>query len=437
MMTTTKHLIIGFGKAGKTLAKTLASQGQDVILVEQSQAMYGGTCINVGCIPSKKLKFLAENGSEFHQAVLQKNELIKKLNQANFEMVDKVAKVITGKAEFIDQNTVQVTTDAEVLTIRADHIYINTGAINRVPNIDGIDTAHNIYDSTGIMQMSQLPNTLAIIGGGYIGLEFASMFAKFGSKVIVLDSSDKFAPREDAEIAQTLQTIMQNQGIEFRLNTQITRLENADDQTKIITTDGEIIADAVLIAAGRVPNTDLQLQKAGVELTERGHIHVNEHLQTTQPHIYAMGDVAGSPQFTYMSLDDFRIVKSHLIGDGSYTTVGRTFAYSVFTNPPLSVVGMTEQSAKEQGYHVKTATLSANSIPKAKILNQTDGLLKAVVNADNDEILGVQLLCEASHEMINFVDLAIRQGLTAHDIANHIFTHPTMSESLNDLFGQF
>lgn len=433
----TDHLIIGFGKAGKTLAKTLANKGESVILVEQSAQMYGGTCINIGCIPTKKLKFLAENGSDFHSAIIKKNGLIGKLNHANFDMIDKVATVITGKADFIDSHTVSVKTNIDTHTITAKHIYINTGAKSRIPDIDGIHTTSGIYDSTGIMNLAKKPDTLVVIGGGYIGLEFASIFAEFGTQVTVLDTVAEFMPREDSDITQHLKNIMENQGIRFKFNQKIEQFSHDNGKVMIKTADGELSSDAVLIATGRTPNTDFNPQNAGIEITDRGFIKVNEHLQTSESHIYAMGDVAGSPQFTYMSLDDFRIVKSHLLGDGSYTTLDRTFPYTVFTNPPLSVAGLTEKVAIEKGMNVKTATLLANVIPKAKILEQTDGLLKAVVNADNGEIIGVQLLCAESHEMINFVDLAIRQGMTASDIANHIFTHPTMSESLNDLFSQF
>ena len=198
------------------------------------------------------------------------------------------------------------------------------------------------------------------------------------------------------------------------------------------------MADAILVATGRRANTQgLDLDKAGVILTDKGNIAVNDRLQTSVPHIYAMGDVAGSPQFTYISLDDYRVVKSQVLGDGTYTTKGRTFAYAVFTNPPLANVGMTEQVAKEQGHAVKTAVLEAVNIPKAKILEQTDGLLKAVIDAKTDKILGVQLLCDNAHELINFMDLAIRQGLTYQEVRDYIFTHPTMSEALNELFAQF
>jgi pyruvate/2-oxoglutarate dehydrogenase complex dihydrolipoamide dehydrogenase (E3) component len=435
-----EHLIIGFGKAGKTLAQALAKTGKSVILVEQSATMYGGTCINIGCIPSKKLAFLAYGHDvqpSLAQAVSKKNDLIDKLNHANFEKVDSLdnAEVITGKASFIDNKTVQVVTDTDTLTITADYIYINTGAYNWQPPIDGLKDSKFAYDSTRIMQLTDLPKQLVIIGGGYIGLEFAFIFAGFGSEVTILETGDTFLPREDEDITKTLLAIMAKQHITVKTNQQIKKISDSGQQATITTADSELHADAILVATGRRANTEgLNLEKAGIELTDKGYIAVNEKLQTNVPNIYAMGDVAGSPQFTYISLDDYRVVKSQVLGDGSYTTKDRTFPYAVFVNPPLANVGMTAKMAKDKGYDIKTATLDAATIPKANILEQADGLLKAVVDAKTDKILGVQLLCAESHELINFMDLAIRQGLTYQQVRDHIFTHPSMSEALNDLF---
>lgn len=436
----TQHLIIGFGKAGKTLAYTLGKLGKSVILVEQSSQMYGGTCINIGCIPSKKLSFLSDkpNKVSLKTAVDKKDELIGQLNRANFDKLDNLdgVQVITGQASFLDKYTIAVATKNETLILTADNIYINTGAHHWQPPIVGLSESQFVHDSTSLMALKNHPDELIIIGGGYIGLEFAFTFAGFGSRVTILESNNAFLPKEDDDIRRSLLDIMHSKHIEVKTGIQIESVSDDDNQAIITTSQGVLTANAVLVATGRRANTHgLGLDNAGINLTDKGFIAVNEHLQTSQPHIYAMGDVAGSPQFTYISLDDYRVVKSHLLGDGSYTTKGRTFPYAVFTHPPLAAVGLTEKTAKEQGLTIKTAKLYANSIPKAKINEQTDGILKAVVNVENDEILGVQLLCENSHEMINFMDLAIRQGMTASDIANHIFTHPTMSEALNDLFG--
>ncbi|MBS9779758.1 MAG: FAD-dependent oxidoreductase [Moraxellaceae bacterium] len=435
----TQHLIIGFGKAGKTLSASLSKAGQSVILVEQSAKMYGGTCINIGCIPSKKLAFLSymnREKSDLESAIEKKNALISKLNQANYKKFSEKTTIITGKASFIDAHTVNISKDdGSNITITADNIYINTGAKNWQAPIDGVQNSSYVYDSTSLMQLKTKPEHLVIIGGGYIGLEFAFTFAGFGSKVTILETSDTFVAREDRQIADNLLKIMKNKDINVKLAQQINYVSDENNEAIINTKDGEISCDAILIATGRRANTEeLNLDKANVKLTERGFIEVNKKLQTSQPHIYAMGDVAGSPQFTYMSLDDYRVVKSQVLGTGDYTTENRQFSYAVFTNPPLANAGLTEQMAKEQGYKVKTAILEAVNIPKAKILEETDGLLKAVVDSETDKILGVQLLCAEAHEMINFMDLAIKQGLRYQQVRDYIFTHPTMSEALNDLF---
>lgn len=455
-MKTVNNLIIGFGKAGKTLAVALAKAGQSVILVEKSAKMYGGTCINIGCIPSKKLSFLASQAKHkndtpftdktnaFSNAVQSKNQLIGALNQANYNKVSDAVEVIKGTASFVDEHTVDVASDAGVQQIKADKIFINTGASNWQPAIEGLANNPYVYDSTSLMQLENLPEHLVIIGAGYIGLEFAFTFANFGSKVTILETSADFVPREDSDIANNLYDIMRQKGIELHLSQKIERVtytsekdvdSNANQKAQIHTQNGVVNADAILVATGRRANTTgLSLEKAGVKVTERGTIEVNDKLQTSVPHIWAMGDVAGSPQFTYMSLDDYRVVKSQLLGNNSHTTKDREFAYAVFTSPPLANAGMTEAVAKQQGFDVLTVSMPASAIPKAKITEDTQGLLKAVVDANTDKILGVQLLCAEAHEMINFMQLAIKFGLTYQQVRDHIFTHPTMSESLNDLF---
>lgn len=434
---TTEHLIIGFGKAGKTLAVALAKAGKQVILVEKSPLMYGGTCINIGCIPSKKLFELSKKDTQFPQAVEQKDELIAQLNKANYKKVADACEVITGQARFIDEHTVAIEPyDGEqVITVCAEYIYINTGAYNWQPPIEGLKDSPYAYDSTALMNLKTTPKDLVVIGGGYIGLEFAFTMTQFGSKVVILETADVFLPREDEDIKQSLLEIMDKKGITVKVGQTISSVAQSQDGVMVKTDNEELKADAILVATGRRANIQgLDLDKAGVDLTDKGYIKTNEHLQTTQPHIYAMGDVAGSPQFTYMSLDDYRIVANHILKQGALTTKDRTYPYAVFTNPPLAVTGLSEKLAKEQGYTVKVAKLPASAIPKAKILTQTEGLLKAVVDAKTDKILGVQLLCNNAHEMINFMDLAIRQELTYQEVRDYIFTHPTMIESLNELF---
>lgn len=449
-----KNLVIGFGKAGKTLAADLAQQGQDVILVEASAGMYGGTCINIGCIPSKKLivegeqraACSADHVGVFEAAMTAKNTLVPKMRMANFRRLDDLerARVITGHARFQDEHTVIVSGVSEVaggfLSIRAERIFINTGSLPMIPKIPGIE-GPCIHDSTGILSLATRPGRLVIVGAGYIGLEFAFMYRAFGTDVTMLDAGEVFLPREDRDIAAEMQRILQVRGVKLVMGAGVERFEESKTsagnriETVVVTKQGDHAADAVLVAIGRRPNTDgLDLARAGIHVNERGYIETDDLLRA-RPHIWAMGDVAGSPQFTYISLDDYRIVRDQLLGSGKRTRRDRmVFPTAVFTQPPLGHVGMTETAAQKSGRKVRVATLKAAAIPKAMVLGQTDGLLKAVVDADTNEILGVTLLCAEAHEMINLFKMAIDNRIPARYLKNQIFTHPTMSEALNDLF---
>ena len=439
----TPNLVIGFGKAGKTLAADLAQHGQNVLLAEASAQMYGGTCINVGCIPSKKLiaegerrALEADKAAVFGAAMQAKNGLIPKLRAANFAKLDGLerARVINARARFEDAHTVMLSGPEGELRVTADRIFINTGSLPVVPRIEGVD-GKRIYDSTGALSLAERPQRLLIVGGGYIGLEFAFMYRAFGSEVTVLDAGETFLPREDRDIAAEMQRILEAKGVRLVLGAATQRFEEGAQHTTAVTSKGRFDADAILLATGRRPNTDgLALEKAGVAVTERGFIQVDEHLRAA-PHIWAMGDVAGSPQFTYISLDDWRIVRDQLFGQGQRSTADRTpFPTAVFTQPPLAHIGLTEAAARQAGRNIKVATLKAEAIPKAKILGQTDGLLKAVTDAGTGEILGVTLLCAESHEIINLFKMAIDHRVPASYVKSQIFTHPTMSEALNDLF---
>lgn len=289
------------------------------------------------------------------------------------------------------------------------------------------------------MELDVLPKRLAIIGGGYIGLEYASMYTDFGAEVTVYQIEDKLILREDRDIAEAIQKAFEDKGVHFEMNVQTEEIENAGSEAVVhYKKDGTALtagADAVLIATGRKPNTEgLNLEAAGVEKTPRGAVKVDEKLRTSVPNIWAMGDVAGGLQFTYVSLDDFRIVKDQLTGSGKRASSDRTVPYSVFIDPPFSRVGLNEEEAAAQGYHVKIAKLPAAAIPKAQVLRKPVGLLKAVIDADTNKILGTMLFCEESYEMINIVKLAMDAGLDYTVLRDQIFTHPTMSEALNDLF---
>lgn len=446
-------IIIGFGKGGKTLAGALAGAGKTVALVERSEKMYGGTCINVACIPSKSLDNSAqqsklfgggfeEKSARYREAIAQKDRLTAMLRQKNFDKLDKNENitVITGTASFTDAHTVSVKHNGNTDLLWGENIFINTGARPFVPPIPGLCKSRRVFVSETFMDVKELPRRLVIIGGGYIGLEFASFYENFGSKVTIVQDGPVFLPREDREIAQAVQNSLNTRGVRVLASAKVEKIEDTADDTAVTieTQNGQEVlhADAVLVATGRRPNTDgLHLEKAGVALTERGAVQTDEHLRTTVPNIWAMGDVAGGLQFTYISLDDYRIVKSQLLGDGGRTTKNRgAVPYSVFLSPPLSRVGLSEEEARRVGYTVQIARLSVSAIPKAQVLKNPEGLLKAVVEKETGRILGAHLFCEESHEMINTIKIAMDAGLPYPVLRDSIYTHPTMSEALNDLF---
>lgn len=447
------HLIIGFGKGGKTLAGKLSKAGYSVALVEKDPGMYGGTCINVACIPSKYLEdqarasaarggSFAEKAERYRAVIAGKRRLTAALRQKNYDKaVDAGVEVLDGSAAFLDDHRVAVTAaDGAVTEICADSIYINTGARPVLPRVPGLAESRYVYTSETMMELEELPEKLVIIGGGYIGLEFASYYANFGSQVTLLQHGADFIPREDREMAAAVLESLTARGIRI--------LADADTES-IADRDGRAVltvrlpggtqtmeADAVLAAAGRRPNLEgLHPEAAGVALTDRGAVKVDEHLRTSVPHIYAMGDVVGGQQFTYISLDDSRIVASAVLGDGSRTTANRpTVPYSVFLDPPFSRAGLSEEEARQHYARVAVARLSAGAIPKAKVIGKPQGLLKAVIDPETDRILGAHLFCAESHELINLVRLAMDAGLPYTALRDAIYTHPTMTEALNDLF---
>ncbi|PCE17882.1 hypothiocyanous acid reductase MerA [Staphylococcus pseudintermedius] len=433
-------IVVGFGKAGKTLAKFAAQQGKSVAVIEKSAEMYGGTCINIGCIPSKVLVHDGIEAASFNDAMQRKRDVVNALNSKNYHNLadEETVDVINMTASFKSAHAIDLLNaqGEAVQTIEGKNIVINTGAKSVIPNIKGIDTSQRVYDSKAIMDLTQQPKRLVIVGGGYIALEFASIFANFGTTVTVLERSDQILKREDAVIAQQVTEDLTQKGIQFIYNAETEAIEDEADVTKIVTNQGTFEADAVLVATGRKPNTEgLNLEAAGVQLGQRGEIIVNDKLQTSVDHIYAVGDVHGGLQFTYISLDDFRIVKSQLFGDGKRTLAQRgVVPYTMFIDPPMARVGMTATEAREKGYDILENQVAVNTMPRHKINNDTRGLFKAVVDAKSGQVLGATLYGQQSEELINIVKLAIDQQLPYAVLRDNIYTHPTMAESFNDLF---
>jgi pyruvate/2-oxoglutarate dehydrogenase complex dihydrolipoamide dehydrogenase (E3) component len=296
------------------------------------------------------------------------------------------------------------------------------------------------YDSKSLMELDKLPKRLLIIGGGYIGVEFASMYASFGSEVTMIQDQQAFLPREDRDVAASIQEILTAKGIKIIAGAAITKVSHQDKTATIEYTQDKknfsVSGEAVLVATGRRPNTDgLNLETAGVQVTPRGAVVTDKTLKTTAPNIWAMGDVVGGLQFTYVSLDDYRIVKGQLEGKNTYTLEQRkNVPFSVFMDPPFSRVGLSETEAQQAGYKFRVLKMPAAAIPKAQVLRHPAGMLKAIVEEKTGKILGAMLLCEESYEMINIVKLAMDMNADYTVLRDQVFTHPTMSEALNDLF---
>ena len=444
-------VIIGFGKGGKTLAAEFAKRGQKVAVVERSDKMYGGTCINIGCIPTKTLVHQAKiasgmkgltflEKSEFYRnAVSVKDSVTGALRNKNYHNLADNPHVTVYTGSFVSSDTVSVRTAAEELLLTAKQIIINTGAETVIPSIDGIADNPFVYTSTSIMELTDLPRHLVIVGGGYIGLEFASMYASFGSQVTVLEGSSELISREDRDIADSVREVLEQKGIVFRLNARVQSVKDSDVIYRDAVTGEEhqLQADAILLATGRRPNTaGLNLPAAGVEVNERGAIVVDDYLQTTNPKIHAIGDVKGGLQFTYISLDDYRILREDLFGAGERKVSDRDpVSYSVFIDPPLSRIGLSEAEARKKGLNIKVNKLPVVAIPRARILGDTNGLFKVVVDADTDKIVGCTLFGPESSEVINLVAMAMKTGQEYTFLRDFVFTHPSMSEALNDLMG--
>lgn len=442
-METIKNIIIGFGKGGKTLAKFLAQKGEEVLVIEKSNKMYGGTCINIACLPSKRLIIEAANGVSYVDAVNGKNEMTAQLREKNYHMLadEKTVTVLDGKAHFIADHEIEVELpNGKKAQYKGDRIFINTGAVPVMLPIPGLKESKYILDSTQAMDEKKMPKNLTIIGAGYIGLEFASMFAKYGSKVTVLDHNKEFLVREDEDISNAVRKDMEDAGIKFELGADIEKITDETTDAKVTyQINGKtktINADRILVATGRKPNTEnLGLENTAIETTDRGAIKVDDFLRTTVDNVWAIGDVKGGLQFTYISLDDFRIIKDQLFGTGARMVSDRkVIPYSVFISPALSQVGLNEKQANKLGKEYKLFKLPVTAIPKAKVAKDNRGLFKALVDPETEKILGATLYGIESYELINMISLAMKAHLSYTVLRDQIYTHPTMSEAFNDLF---
>ena len=452
-------IIIGFGKGGKKLAAELAERNWKVAVVERSPKMYGGTCVNVGCIPTKTLIHESENAEQLYHndyekqakfyalAIARKNKLVHFLREKNSENIKNHPNITLydGTASFSSDNTVRVVSDKKETFLSGKEIFINTGSTPIIPTIDGLNESKHVYTSETLLQLEKLPKRLFILGAGAIGLEFATMYAGFGSDVFVLEVGSRFLPKVDRDVAASMLESLRRKGVSVHLNVRAQAVYDTADGITFTYTDGfdgtpyYLKGDALLLATGRKPMIDaLNLDKAGVQVNERGAIIVNEYLHTTSPHIWAMGDARGGDFYDYLSIDDFRIIRNRLFGDKKRNTNDRhPVPYVMFTDPPLAHIGLTEEEATKRGYSIEVSRLPASLVPRARTLQSIDGMMKAIVNTHTGRIIGCTLLCVDAPEIINTVALAMKTDQPYSFLRDFIFTHPSMSEGLNDLFNSF
>lgn len=432
-------IIIGSGTAGVTLAGKFSQQNKTVALIEKDQDIFGGSCINTACIPTKSLVHDALNGIPYTEAIERKNKIVEKMHTNRYNALNKrdKIKIYDGGARFIANKQIEVAcADGTKETLTAEHIVVNTGAKNNIPPIEGIENARNIYTSTTLIERTKLPEKLIIIGGGYIGLEYASMYATFGSEVTVILMEDELVPHEERVIAKEIQKELEAKGITFLFGTETKKITEKNEQITLdLSNDEELTGNAVLLATGRKPNIDsLQLEKTDIK-TEKGAIKVNDKLETTVENVWAVGDVRGGLQFTYISSDDARIVIDHIFGEQKYTLKQRgEVQYTVFIDPPLSRVGLIKKAAVEAVYDVMTNEMPVTAVPAAHVIHDNRGLFTAVVDKKTKRILGASLFGPQSQEIINIVKIAIDKQWPYTELRDYMFNHPVMSEALNGLF---
>lgn len=452
-------IVVGAGQAGVPFARACAEAGRRTALVEAVHI--GGTCINEGCTPTKtmvasaRVAYLARRAADYGvqagpvsvdvAAVTARAAAIvqswrdggeSRLRQAGVEL-------LFGQARFSGPRTLEVALrDGGARTLAAPTVLINTGVRPAVPDLPGLDSVP-FLDSTAMLALNRLPEHLLVLGGGYIGLEFGQMLRRFGSRVTVVQRGPRLLAREDADIAEALAAILREDGLEVLLDTAARSAAPAPDggvDLTVATPEGQrtLRGSHLLVAAGRTPNSDrLNLAAAGVATDRRGAISVNARLETSAPGVYAAGDITGGPAFTHISYDDFRILKANLLDGGDRSTTGRLVPYTVFTDPQLGRVGLGEEEARAQGRAVKVARMPMRYVARALETDEPRGLMKAVVDAQTDQILGFAMLGIEGGEIMSAVQLAMLGGLTASAIRDTALAHPTLAESLNNLFSSF
>jgi pyruvate/2-oxoglutarate dehydrogenase complex dihydrolipoamide dehydrogenase (E3) component len=450
-------IVIGAGQGGVPLAKTLAQAGRRTALVEREHV--GGTCYNEGCTPTKtmvasaKVAYFERRSGDYGVqngpvtvdmvAVRQrKRDIVDNFRNGGERRIQDTEglDLLKGEARFTGPEELEVRLNGgDELRLTAENIFINVGARPANPPVEGLDSVPTL-NSTTIMELDEVPEHLLVLGGGYVGLEFAQMFRRFGSEVTVVQRGRQLLSREDADVAEAVAEILREDGIEVLLETRAERAEQTEDgriRLTIRRPEGESTLEGshLLAAAGRPPNTDqLNLEAAGVETDKRGFIKVNERLETNVPGIWALGDVKGGPAFTHISYDDFRIVRTNLLEGGNATINDRMLPYTVFIDPQLGRVGLSEEEAREQSRNVRVAMMPMSHVARAIEVDEPRGVMKAVVDAETHQILGCAVLGIEGGEVMAMIQIAMMGGVPYTVLRDAIFAHPTLAESLNNLF---
>lgn len=449
-------VIIGSGQAGTPLSVALAQAGMRTALVERVHI--GGTCVNEGCTPTKtmvasgRVAYLARRAGDYGVRTgeisvdlatvrQRKRDIVANFRDGSQSRLEKTAnlELIFGEASFAGPKSVRVLTKGGAdRLLSADHIFINTGTRASRPRLDGLDTVPSL-DNASIMEIDTVPDHLLVLGGGYIGLEFGQLFRRFGSRVTIVQSGGQLLTREDPDIAEEVAKILQQDGVDVILNARTLRVSRSDAGIQMdLRQNGRaftVTSSHLLIATGRIPNSDtLNLPAAGIQTDDRGFIKVNHRLETSSPDTYALGDVKGGPAFTHISYDDFRVIRANLIEKRNVTIDGRMVPYTVFTDPELGRVGMTEAEARSQGRRIRVAKLPMTSVARALEVAETRGFMKAIVDVDTQQILGAAVLGIEGGEIMAMFEIAMMGRLSYTALRDGIFAHPTLAESLNNLF---
>lgn len=449
-------IVIGSGQGGTPLSIALAQAGMRTALIERKHV--GGTCVNEGCTPTKtmvasgRVAYLARRASDYgvHTGPIsidllkvrqRKRDIVDSFRNGSQSRIEKTTglELIFGEASFSDAKTVAVrTNDGGQRALSANCIFINAGTRASRPKLDGLDRVPTL-DNISIMELDRAPERLLVLGGGYIGLEFGQLFRRFGSRVTIIQSGAQLLTREDPDIAEEVAKILQQDGVEIVLNAKEIRVRQADGEIRLeVQQSGRattLVGSHLLVATGRVPNSDtLNLGAAGIQTDARGFIKVNDRLETTASGIYVLGDIKGGPAFTHISYDDFRIIRANLLEKRSVSTKDRQVPYTVFIDPQLGRVGLSEVEARAQGRKFRVARLPMTSVARALEVDETRGFVKAIVDAESNQILGAAVLGIEGGEIMSALEIAMMGKLPYTALRDGTFAHPTLAESLNNLF---